>query len=648
MDNDNKTNGSINAPPESDETSNTEAVTDLTEVSADNTESIVDLTEVSTESEASSAEASATDEEKSETAAEADSAPEKDDEKSVENSKAASSAAMKKYRFDILGRIIIWVVTVSVFLSVFLITGYYVTTASKGEFHADCTDTIMWANASAESGHLYDKEFKYACFLPIGTSNIMRPLLHFYGLSMKTHIIGMTCFFVLLTLFMILMMREVTKSLPASLTGTSIFLALTLSTPKMREIFWGHTIYYSLGIFFLVVGTFMYFRIMSLDSNVRAMKKKEKKNRSRIIWKIMIFILLCAFMLLTGMDGVTGLTLFTIPFTGAVFAEHFINSKQKILSCKSTVVLFRVVTFIVMAVIGVLINNKCVGKLVASYQDANTEFSGMDSWIDHLHDLPIAWMKLLGVQNIPDVMFTDEKGIYNIIYIMTSLIIAVIPIIATCCYKKYGRDRKGRMMRIWIWIHWAVTAVILMGYIFGILAAAEWRIIPMIGTAIIVSILFVFWSVSTGADTAKISVLLMIPVMAGCILSCSTVTAMDKDGYKKNTQFMLADFLKSEGVTRGYSTFWNANSITVITGEEIKVSDVFVDEGGVRMRHYQSSNRWYKDIPSQNEYFLLVGSDELTKLSSSDFFTSQSPVRQSETVINGATYSLFVFDHNIV
>ena len=343
MDNENKTNGSINAPPENNEISDTDAVIDLTEISADNTENIADLTEVPSESEASPTEASAAEEEKSETAADADSAPAKDDEKSTENSKDTSSAAIKKYRFDILGRIIIWVVTVSIFLSVFLITGYYVTTASKSEFHADCTDTIMWANASAESGHLYDKEFKYACFLPIGTSNIMRPLLHFYGLSMKTHIIGMTCFFVLLTLFMILMMHEVTKSLPASLTGTSIFLALTLSMPKMREIFWGHTIYYSLGIFFLVVGTFMYFRLMSLDSNVRAMKKKEKKTGSRIIWKIIIFILLCAFMLLTGMDGVTGLTLFTIPFTGAVFAEHFINSKQKILSCKSTVVLFRVV-----------------------------------------------------------------------------------------------------------------------------------------------------------------------------------------------------------------------------------------------------------------------------------------------------------------
>lgn len=628
------------APPE-----NAEAVTDLTETPSVNTEDIVDLSEVTAESEAVTA---AADEEKTETPSEADSAPEKGDEKLPEESSAASSETVKKYRPDIMKKAAVWVAAIAVFLSVFIITGYYVTTASKAEFHADCTDTIMWANASAESGHLYDQNFKYACFLPIGTSTIMLPLLHFSGLSMTTHIIGMTCFFVLLTLFMVLMMREVTGSLPAALTGTSLFLAMTLSTEKMREIFWGHTIYYSLGIFFLAVGTFMYFRILNLDSQGRTQRKNGKSSRSKTIRKIIVFLILCAFMLLTGMDGVTGLTLFTIPFTGAVFAEQFINGKRRLFSSKSGIILFRVVVFLIMAVIGVIINNKCVGELVASYQDANTEFSGMDSWTEHLQSLPLAWMRLFGVQSLPDVMFTDEKGIYNIIYIITSIVIAVLPIIATCCFKKYGNDRKGRMIRIWIWIHWAVTAVILTGYIFGILSAADWRIIPMVGTAIIVSILFVFWAVSENTEFSRLSVLLMVPVIASGIISCSMVTELDKDGYKKNTQFILADFLESEGVTKGYSTFWNANSITVITGEKVKVRDIYVDEGGARRRAYQSSKLWYDDDPSQNEYFLLLGSSELEKLSASDFFTVHEPVRQAETVANGITYTLFVFDHNII
>jgi hypothetical protein len=170
----------------------------------------------------------------------------------------------------------------------------------------------------------------------------------------------------------------------------------------------------------------------------------------------------------------------------------------------------------------------------------------------------------------------------------------------------------------------------------------------MLGTAIIVSILFVCWAVSEAADMSRISVLLMIPVIAAGILSCSNVTEIKKDDYKNNLQYQLADFLESEGVTKGYSTFWNANSITVITGERIKVRDIYVDENGARRRPYQSSKRWYNDDPLQKEYFLLLGSDELNKLSASTFFLDHEPVRQAETVANGITYTLFVFDHNFV
>lgn len=635
MDNENNINDYNKAQPDSPEVSNTEEVINLTEETTEKAEEILNLSEVDTVNDTDTFEITASEEEKSE-------------ENNSPNDNDKKTEQVKKKRFYILGNIVLWLVTVSIFLSVFLITGYYVTTASKSEFHADCTDTIMWANASVESGHLYDQDFKYACFLPIGTSTIMTPLIHFFGLSIKTHIIGMTIFFILFTLFIVLMMREVSGSLHSALIGTSLFLSLTLITPKMREIFWGHTIYYSLGLFFLAIGTFMYFRILSLDSKAKSLRKNGESSKSKTIRKFIVLVLMCAFMLLTGMDGVTGLTLFTIPITGAIFAEQFLNTKQKFLGTRSLIILSRVIIFLVMAVVGVIINNECIGKLVAGYQDANTEFSSMDTWTEHLHSLPLSWMKLLGVTNLPDVMFTDEEGIYNLIYIMSSIIIAVIPVIATCCYKKFGNGLKGRMLRIWIWIHWAVSAVNLTGFIFGLLSAADWRIIPMLGSAIIVSILFILWAVSESPDMSRISILLMIPVIAAGILSCVNITEIKKDDYKNNTQYQLAEFLESEGVTKGYSTFWNANSITVITGEKVKVRDIYVDENGARRRTYQSAARWYNDDPLQQEYFLLVDENELNKLSDSSFFLDHEPVRQAETVVNEITYTIFVFDHNFV
>ena len=613
-------------------------VIDLTENAADATEDVIDLTE-DTEEKTDDAEA-----------IKADNAPAEPEGKDAEVEKAdeAPVSIRDKYHFDLLSKAIIWVVAAVIFLGAVCVTTYYVTTVSKAEFHADCTDTIMWANATSESGHAYDKDFSYACFLPFSTSTIMVPLLHFFGLSMTAHIVGMMCFFILLTVFLVFMIHETTGNYPISLVGTGIFLSITLSTQKMREIFWGHTIYYSLGILFLVIGAFMYFRFLTVRGKSKSLKKEGKDNKKALIHKLFIFICICVFMLLTGMDGITGFTLFALPFAGAIFAEQFVNTKYKLLSGKTALVTFRCVVFLIMAIIGNAINNKLLGDLTAGYQDANSNFSPMEEWLDHFHNLPFAWMRLLGVKSLQYVKFASEEGIPNMIFLATAILIAVLPVIATCYYKKFGDDRRAKMLRIWIWMHWAVTAVNIMGYVFGVLAAADWRIIPMIGTSLIVSILFLCWSVTRNADVSRITVILFVPIFMAGLLNCNDVRKMKKDAYKQSTQYMIADFLEDENVNRGYATFWNANSVTVITGETIKVSDVDVNDRGVFNRPYQSCKRWYETDPEQDEYFLLVTSYEMDQMNLSDFPVNNQPIRTAQRNINGTEFNLLVYDHNIV
>lgn len=52
----------------------------------------------------------------------------------------------------------------------------------------------MWANATYESGKIYDPDFSYACFLPFGVNLIMLPFIYMFGLSLKVHILGMIGF----------------------------------------------------------------------------------------------------------------------------------------------------------------------------------------------------------------------------------------------------------------------------------------------------------------------------------------------------------------------------------------------------------------------------------------------------------------------
>lgn len=605
-------------------------------VPEDNESNASELSEETVSEEASVAEADTEGE-----AAPAEKAP----EAAAESDSAAAVRSPAKEKSD---KILTLLLCIVFFLAAAGVTIYYITTASKAEFHADCTDTIMWANASVESGHLYDPHFKYACFLPFSISLIMIPLIHLFGLSLTAHIIGMLSFFLLLTVFMLLMLKEILGDIKPALFGTGVFLSMTLCSAKVREIFWGHTIYYSLGILCLVIGMYLFSHLLNLRAKQKRLDKNDKKYTPIKRRTIVTFAILCVFVFLTGMNGITGFTLFTIPFAGAIFAEQLLNKDISITSRRSARVYRTVLVFGALAVIGYMYNNLLVGGLVASYQEANSEFSNMDKWMNNLHSLPMAWLKLFGVVNLERTMFTSLEGIYNLLRIFTAGIIAVMPVIATFFYNKFGKSRRGRLMRIWILIHWTVTAVVLVGYIFGILSAADWRVIPCIGTAVIVTVLFAGWSVKNEKNGSRLAILLMIPIVVSSVSNLSEVGNMPKDGYKDNHLFQLTDILREEGLTKGYATFWNANAITVISGSEVWISDVSLNERGLHLRHYQSSEKWYEDDPDQSEYFLLLTASEYRDLEQYSPDTITEAERVIEETVNKTNYTILVFDHNII
>ncbi len=547
----------------------------------------------------------------------------------------------------LIWKLISYAAAIIIFLLSAGITVYYVTVAAKGEFHSDCTDTIMWANASYESSSVYDENFHYACFLPFGVNLIMQPFISAFGVSMTTHIIGMTGFFILFTVFFCLMLLELHKDIRYMCIGTSILLALTLSSQKVREIFWGHTIYYSLGLLFIVMGMYMYARLLNLREKRAKLTQQGKSVKAADVHYCVTFIILCIFIMFTATDGISGLSIFALPFIAGIFAESFTDTDVPLISKRFGRVVIRAAIFAVMVLIGIKLNDKWTGDMVAGYQEANSKYSSMDTWTDHLHSLPLAWMKLFGVENMDGKLLSDQEGIFNLLRIAAALLIAVLPVIATCFYPKYEKNSSGRAIRIFVWIHWAVTAIVLMGYIFGVLAGADWRLVPVMGTSVMLSLLFVQRTIQSRMSAGRVAALLMIPIIAVSYLDLKNVREMKKDNYKDNVLFSIADYLEEEGLTYGYATFWNANAITVISDSEVKVRDVIVDENGVWKRLYQSSDKWYEAQEGQQEYFLLLSVGEYDTLAAIENSIVYSAVREYTPVLNNLQYHILVYDHNI-
>lgn len=548
----------------------------------------------------------------------------------------------KKVDFRKIAKVVADFLPVLLFALSVIYVGYYIIFPSRGEFHSDCTDTIYWANASYESGHVFNENFGYACLLPFGGSLLMQIFMPFFGLSMTTHILGMLLFFILFITFFCLMLREMHWDHRYICGAGAILLMMLCASQKMREIFWGHTIYYSLGVLFIFIGLFLLFRLRNLGE-----KRQAARSRSLNIRYFVTLGIFLIFFLLTCTNRISSLTIFGLPMMAGIFAEALLDSKTPLLSRRNGKTLVLLIMMSVMMVLGLKLCNLWAGDIVAGYETAYSNFSDTSEWLGHVQGLPLAWLLLLGLENLPGTNLMSGDSIKNLIHMFAAIIIVVLPIAATICYPKYEGE-KGRQMHVCIWVHWAVTALILVGWICGSLSAANWRLTPVICTSIVVSLLFVHWAISEKTTLARLSIILMIPVIAASVLNAWEVVHMPHDNYKDSDLYQLVDYLEESDLDYGYATFWNANAMTIISDDTIKVRNVNINEMGVDKNTYQSDSTWYDAQEGQPDYFLLLSQGENDTLvnGGAEILSRAVQTKQVETT-NGGIFYIYVFNENI-
>ena len=133
---------------------------------------------------------------------------------------------------------------------------YYILGPAEGYLHADCSDSLYWANASYESGKVFDPTFRYAALLPFSAQLWMTPLVAVFGFTMKAQNIGMIIFVLVFCASLWYFCRRAEMSIGWCTLSVGITLMVLCSSDKLREIMLGHVIYYSLGLvlFFLMAG----------------------------------------------------------------------------------------------------------------------------------------------------------------------------------------------------------------------------------------------------------------------------------------------------------------------------------------------------------------------------------------------------------
>ena len=509
---------------------------------------------------------------------------------------------------------------------------YFICGPMEGYLHADFTDTIYWANASIESGKVFDPEFRYAALLPFSANLWFMPLIAIFGVSMTAQVIGMTVFAILFALSLWFMCRSFKWSVYAtSATVAAVMLLLSLSE-KLREIMWGHVIYYSLILTLVFVGLGLAARLL------RAKPEKSPKYIALCVAAALWFIL-------SATNGVQIVAMVVLPVAGAVLAEIFFDGRKK-LSDKSNVYPLCVSAGIILAgAVGLLLLTAIKGDIKAGYADAHMGLSLVKYWMSNLLALPEAWFGLLGFDEIK-----EELGMLPaLLTVAVGVVLAVMPITLLFNYKKIDSYET----RLLLWAHLALSAVTVVGWVCGNLSGADWRITSMLGMSVVTTAAAVRFFVTSKEKSEKTAVLRRVSAIAaaclavGAVLGAFVMLRMPADYGRDNLDHRLAEKLQDEGLEYGYATFWRSQSITLISDSKVRVREILADEfDGVYTDYYQSSRAWYEDQEGIDRYFVLLSNYEAGDAWRNPAWSAYMD-ENCIKIIKLDDYVIYVFDENI-
>ncbi|MGM9642649.1 MAG: hypothetical protein ACI3XI_05520 [Eubacteriales bacterium] len=546
---------------------------------------------------------------------------------------------------------------------------YYIYGPGEGYFHSDCTDTIYWANAALEGNGIFDDQYNYAALLPFSTVWIMQPLIKIFGVGMTAHNLGMAIFAVIFAASIYFCARSAKLSHLCSSVAVFVVFTVLSSSDKLREMMWGHTIYYSLGLVLL---------FFLLGLGMRFCDALDGRKRVQIaVWSVLLLFASIG----SATNGMQVIILTTLPAMAAFAAERIFAGREGVISKKS----FPMIATVAIIAVGTAFGLKVLsiatrgGEIQAGYANGYSGWSDVGSWLGNAQKFVNHYFSLLGVnvaKNAP--LFGDyDESLKYLIRIAVGIVLLVMPVVILCLYGKL----RSRGVKFMVWAHFVLTAAVMFGYICGELSAANWRLTPIIGSAVMLSVcglcdlisdcgwlsvnekesddavetndgkLEVTNEKNASVVLSRVCALVLAAIIVSSCFFAKEVKALDPEYGRDNINHRLAQFLVDEGLEYGYATFWYSQAITVLSNSEVRVRNIDVNSRGVVGRHYQSSLNWYNDQEGVDEYFVILSASEYEKAAASQSWQTWMQdcyLRHYEDPNDVKGFRIYVFSENIL
>lgn len=486
---------------------------------------------------------------------------------------------------------------------------YFNFTTYKVFFHSDAAVKNLLAEEIVRTGSLFPKDWTYVhddIFVIFGHLFII-PWLFFvkngFWLHAVSGIISATLFLGgLWWLTGILKFSKLFRLFTLCLfsSGISPFLAI--------ENLYGQVSY---G----VVGYLIFFQLATLLRVIEIYP--DTKSRSYLL-NISIFCLI-SFLVYLSNPARAFLT-YTFPIVSGIglvlFSGGQINSDKVRREFKAAWVSFAAV--IASVTLGWLCHHWLLNKLTSIASGGKGKFLPLEELGNNLGVIMKSLLLLVGANPVPGASAVSFAGVDHFSRFILLIAVLSIPLVFL---KKRHVTTNGIELRFLAGFFLAsfipVTYLMIFTNLLDGIEGSRY-LVP----AFIVGLLFMVGYIENSVknngyqyQSVVLLIALMLTAFSGYTNFVKPLVTKNKNGElviqePTNPQIRLLAYLQSRGLHYGYASYWNANAITILSGADVIIRPVWLDQKMPRPRYHLSSKNWYTQAAHSGTTFLVVSSAE--------------------------------------